>query len=218
MTVIANLLFQIIRLNKHYYETKGASLESMYTTAITASRYNYYKLQHKPSSPLHHLICLCVLLIHFTYMFWLTYNPAEKCLIQTPGLIKQLVRPLDSCSYCKGNYYLDNIQVTVAFCYLCVGLGHPKVFGNLTRKEFRKYAYTSHPMILKNAVSHWLARKVFGVQFFKRLYQKYENALAYNYYEGCNYFSYDSGIPTLESFFSKIDTLNSSAASWYVGW
>ncbi|KAF2880530.1 hypothetical protein ILUMI_25643 [Ignelater luminosus] len=172
----------------------------MYRTVI-ASKYNY-KLQDKSSNALHHLICLCVLLIHFTYMFWLSYNPADKCLIQTPNLIKHLVRPIDSCSYCKA-------------------LSQPKVFGNLTQKKFKKHAYKSHPLVLKNAVNHWPAKQIFDVQFFKRLYQKYENALLYNYYEGCNYFSYDSGIPSLESFFAKIDTIDSNEikkVSWYVGW
>ncbi|CAG4962668.1 unnamed protein product [Colias eurytheme] len=126
---------------------------------------------------------------------------SARCLLPSNYLVWEATRPLANCSYC--------INVT-----------KPIILHNVTRSKFDKYAYSSKPMIVKNAIGHWRAVKEFSYDLFQKLYEdtvgSYESLD-----EGCQFLNFKSDLFTLKEVFSMPkERVNNEPGQkpWYVGW
>ncbi|XP_012274443.1 uncharacterized protein LOC105696500 [Orussus abietinus] len=118
-----------------------------------------------------------------------------RCLVPGSYLSWESTRPVSSCSFCLG---VENAL---------------QLPGNSTRKEFEPYAYSSRPIVVKGAASHWPASRVFGLRFFGDLYDGIEGAYE-SVEEDCQFLHFKSDFDTLRRVFS----MDELPESWYVGW
>ncbi|KAG7295923.1 hypothetical protein JYU34_021013 [Plutella xylostella] len=126
---------------------------------------------------------------------------SARCLFPSNYLIWEATRPLADCNYC--------INVT-----------KPVVLRNITRREFAKYAYSSRPIIVKNAISHWRATKEFNFHLFKRLYEQTEGSYE-SLEDGCQFLNFKTDLYSLKEVFDMPEKRARNAAGeqpWYVGW
>ncbi|XP_049874303.1 uncharacterized protein LOC126372531 isoform X4 [Pectinophora gossypiella] len=83
-----------------------------------------------------------------------------------------------------------------------------------------KYAYSSRPIIVKNAISDWRASREFSYDLFKRLYER--TAGSYESLEdGCQFLNFKTDLFTLKEVFSMPeDRVRNKPGQkpWYVGW
>lgn len=95
----------------------------------------------------------------------------------------------------------------------------PLVLQNITRSDFAPFAYSSQPIIIKNAVAHWPALKLLNYSYLKDLYEKVPGAMD----EDCQFLHFRSAdIKSLKDFFSmpksRVEMKDGSDLTWYVGW
>lgn len=93
----------------------------------------------------------------------------------------------------------------------------PKILENLTREEFAPYAYSSQPIIIKNAVAHWKAKQLLNFEYLKDLYERIPGAMD----ENCPFLHFRSDFKTLHDVFampSARSNLSIGQTPWYVGW
>lgn len=91
------------------------------------------------------------------------------------------------------------------------------ILKNLTREEFAPFAYSSQPIIIKNAVAHWPASKILNFAFLKNLYERIPGALD----EDCQFLQFRSDFKTLKDVFrmsSERASFTDGYPPWYVGW
>ncbi|KZC13473.1 hypothetical protein WN55_05024 [Dufourea novaeangliae] len=123
-----------------------------------------------------------------------------RCLVPNNYFIWEFTRPISNCDYCQ--------DVTTAL-----------ILPNLTREEFKKYAYSSRPMVIKNAATHWPASKVFSWKFFRDLYERTEGA--YESVDECQFLHFKSNFTSLRDVFAMSEDRAlqlSKKDPWYVGW
>lgn len=133
--------------------------------------------------------------------FFSKYVVGTRCLIPNNYLAWESTRPVSDCNFCSG---IDSALI----------------LPNLTRAEFEPYAYSSRPMVIKNAAVHWPARKVFSLYFFKNLYESIDGAYE-SVQEECQFLHFKSNFASLKEVFSMSNrrALNlHGEQSWYVGW
>ncbi|XP_033193881.1 uncharacterized protein LOC117233997 isoform X2 [Bombus vosnesenskii] len=82
----------------------------------------------------------CSILFKYLYFDIIRSIRETRCLIPNNYFIWEFTRPISNCDYCR--------DVTSAL-----------ILPNLTREEFKQYAYSSRPMVIKYAASHWPASK-----------------------------------------------------------
>uniref|UniRef100_A0A1L8D9L9 Putative conserved plasma membrane protein n=1 Tax=Nyssomyia neivai TaxID=330878 RepID=A0A1L8D9L9_9DIPT len=124
-----------------------------------------------------------------------------RCLLPNNYLVWEATRPISDCDFCR------HIQ-------------GPLIFGNLTKEEFRPYAYSSQPIILKNAISHWPATKLLNYTFLRDLYGKIPGALD-SVQSDCQFLHFKSNFLTLRDVFSMSQSraeFHKGEVPWYVGW
>lgn len=81
----------------------------------------------------------------------------------------------------------------------------------------QQHAYLSRPIIIKNAIDHWPARKQLTFQFLKHLYQQYPDELK-RFDDECQFLPFKSSFRSLQEFFEMSDEqIDSGKPSWYVG-
>ncbi|CAK1544961.1 unnamed protein product [Leptosia nina] len=124
-----------------------------------------------------------------------------RCLLPSNYLVWEATRPIADCSYCA--------HVT-----------EPLILHNVTREIFKKYAYSSKPIIVKNSIGHWRAVKEFNYNLFKKLYD--ETAGSYeSLEEGCQFLNFKSDLFSLKDVFSMTTERVKGGPGqkpWYVGW
>ncbi|XP_078051106.1 uncharacterized protein LOC144477302 [Augochlora pura] len=184
---------------------QGASLTELKSVSVRNNA------RHKKSSVFHYLCSKKVFLVLFAPIFctiFLKYLYIDivksvrgtRCLVSNNYLIWEFTRPISNCDYCK--------DVTTAL-----------ILPNLTREEFEEYAYSSRPMVIKNAAGNWPASKVFSWKFFKNLYENIEGA--YDSVEECQFLHFKSNFTSLRDVFAMSEDRalqRSGQAPWYVGW
>ena len=106
-------------------------------------------------------------------------------------------------------------------CSACAGLKEFPVVKDLSKDEFlEKYAYTTVPVLIKDATRNWTAMETFSFEYFQKIYtQNRETLLSVE--EECQFFAYNTEFDTLE----QVLAMPRSRASykdgekpWYVGW
>ncbi|XP_076656315.1 uncharacterized protein LOC143360975 [Halictus rubicundus] len=184
---------------------QGASLSELKSVSIKNNA------RHKENNAFHYLYSKKVFLVLFmpifcTIFFKYLYIDIVKsirgtrCLVPNNYLIWEFTRPISNCDYCR--------DVTTAL-----------ILPNLTREEFERYAYSSRPMVIKNAASDWPASKVFSWKFFKNLYENIEGA--YDSVEECQFLHFKSNFTSLKDVFAMSEDRalqRSGQEPWYVGW
>ncbi|XP_072947479.1 uncharacterized protein [Epargyreus clarus] len=118
------------------------------------------------------------------------------------------------------NYFVWEATRPVANCNYCVNITKPTILRNITRKSFNYYAYSSKPIIVKEAISHWRAIKEFTFYTFKRLYEQTVGSYESLDY-GCQFLNFKSDLFTLKDVFNmpKARVENEPGQEpWYVGW
>lgn len=142
----------------------------------------------------------CSILFKYLHINIIKSIRGTRCLIPNNYLIWEFTRPVSNCDYCRG--------VTAAL-----------ILPNLTKEEFQRYAYSSRPMIIKNAAGDWPASKVFSWEFFKDLYEHIDGA--YDSVEECQFLHFKSNFTSLRDVFAMSEERamqHDKKDPWYVGW
>lgn len=124
-----------------------------------------------------------------------------RCLLPNNYLIWEATRPETDCSMCK------DVKTVL-------------VFGNISRDEFRNYAYSSRPMLVKGAAMHWPAMQTFTYHFLKEIYQNVAGAYE-SIEEECQILTFKTEFKSLEDVFAMPESrvlLKEGEKPWYVGW
>ena len=126
----------------------------------------------------------------------------SKCIIGESLYVTEMARPLVQCSMCRN---IDSIPVEYA----------------ISAEDFnRKYAYTSVPVLIKDATGTWSAMSTFSYQYFKQLYLGTYNALK-TVEEDCLFFPYKTEFDRLGDVFNMSDeraNFQEGEEPWYIGW
>lgn len=129
----------------------------------------------------------------------------EECLAPKLEFLIDIFRPSTSCDICRHIEQIDRIS-------------------NITREEFEeKYAYTSHPVIITDAMNDWLAFEKFNFKFFQRLYRENSSALR-AVEDHCQFFPYknkdefESLGDVFQMDLERAYMIDEDYRPWYVGW
>lgn len=145
---------------------------------------------------------IIAVIIYNPGIFFLTqYIYERRCLIPNNYLIWEFTRPISNCNFCR------NINSAL-------------ILPNLTRKEFERYAYSSRPMVIKNAAKTWKASKVFNLKYFHKLYENIDGAYE-SIEEECQFLPFTSNFTTLKEVLTMSDSRAENLKNektWYVGW
>ncbi|XP_037933328.1 uncharacterized protein LOC119668358 [Teleopsis dalmanni] len=129
----------------------------------------------------------------------ITFLLSVRCFLPNNYLvIREATRPISDCEFCKG-------------------VNGPLILKNLTRDEFEPLAYSSQPIIIKNAVTHWPATKLLNFTFIKNLYESIPGALD----EDCQFLHFRSDFKNLRDVLNmppERANLREGDETWYVGW
>lgn len=138
-------------------------------------------------------------------------NDALECLLSWLFGIRCII---------PNNYFVWEATRPISDCQFCINVTKPIIFQNATRDEFSQYAYTSKPVVVKQAFLHWPAYKVFDFQFFKNLYARFEDGVR-SVDEECQFLHFKSDFVSLQDVFEMSHARSKNLPdekSWYVGW
>lgn len=142
----------------------------------------------------------CSILFKWPYFDIIKNVRGTRCLIPNNYFIWEFTRPVSNCDYCR------NIDAAL-------------ILPNLTKDEFKPYAYSSRPIVIKNAAKDWPASKVYSWEFFRDLYENIDGA--YESVEECQFLHFKSSFNNLKEVFamSKERAMHQKDEEpWYVGW
>lgn len=118
------------------------------------------------------------------------------------------------------NYFIWEATRPISDCHFCHNVTAPIILPNVTKEEFKKYAYISKPVVVKKAFLHWPAINHFDFNFFKRLYQNIEDSYK-SVDEECQFLHFKSDFISLRDVFAMEEARirnSPGQKSWYVGW
>ncbi|EDW79298.1 uncharacterized protein Dwil_GK25450 [Drosophila willistoni] len=120
-----------------------------------------------------------------------------RCFLPNNSLVWEATRPISDCEFCKG-------------------VKGPLILSNLTREEFAPYAYSSLPIIVKQAVAHWPAKQHLNYKFIKHLYENTPGSLETD----CQFLHFNSDLKSLKDLLemplARVE--QSEGSPWFVGW
>ncbi|KAK2584936.1 hypothetical protein KPH14_002530 [Odynerus spinipes] len=163
---------------------------------------NAYYIYFKRAFIILLLSTIYALLVKYSYIDNVRKNFYEaRCFVPSNYFIWEFTRPISNCDYCRN-------------------VDKPIILSNVTKEEFKLYAYSSQPIIIKNAASHWSASKVFSVDFFRNLYEKTEGAYE-SIEEECQFLHFESDFSSLREVFAMSEERAMNQGNedpWYIGW
>ncbi|XP_069687817.1 uncharacterized protein [Periplaneta americana] len=118
------------------------------------------------------------------------------------------------------NYFVWEATRPETDCNMCKDIKSVLVFENITREEFRNYAYSPRPMLVKGAALHWPAMQTFTYHFLKEIYQNVEGAYE-SVEEECQILTFKTEFKSLQDVFSMPESRvlqEEGEKPWYVGW
>ncbi|RZF39595.1 hypothetical protein LSTR_LSTR001116 [Laodelphax striatellus] len=118
------------------------------------------------------------------------------------------------------NYFVWEATRPIADCNMCKGVNGVLILPNITREEFHKYAYSSRPIIVKGAASHWPAKQLFSYNYFKDIFENIDGSYE-NIEEDCQFLTFKTDFLSLRDVFSmsRRRLLNwKGERPWYIGW
>lgn len=137
----------------------------------------------------------------FIYDF-VMFTLGERCLISNNEYTAEMSRPLVQCGMCRN---LDSVPIE----------------SGISAEQFQqKYAYTSVPVLIKDATREWSAMSRFSFEFLRDLYIGTDGALT-TVEEQCQFFPYKTEFKTLSDVFlmsKKRANFTEGEKPWYIGW
>ncbi|GAV01979.1 hypothetical protein RvY_12601 [Ramazzottius varieornatus] len=127
------------------------------------------------------------------------YEAADStCAVRAHPRWGELFRPPVECSYCADIKAVDSVD-------------------RISVEEFTdKYAYTSRPVVVRNAMKGWNASKVFDFEFFRHLYLERFPGSVDVLDEHCQFFGYQTEFRSLKELLTM--SAQRFQEMWYVGW
>ena len=126
----------------------------------------------------------------------------SRCVMDNNGFMIEVARPKTNCKMCQG---LASVPIET----------------EMTAETFaEKYAYTSVPVLIKDATHNWTAMRNFSYSFFQKLYKETDGALD-KIEEDCQFFPYKTEFHTLADAFNMSDEradFKEGERPWYIGW
>uniref|UniRef100_A0A0K8TCI3 Bifunctional arginine demethylase and lysyl-hydroxylase JMJD6 n=1 Tax=Lygus hesperus TaxID=30085 RepID=A0A0K8TCI3_LYGHE len=169
-------------------------------------------------------------------------EPVDNCSHSTLGLwaITPLVAVIFVVVVSDSSYYFDGMMKSalsvkcvlpnnyvfweatrpVMDCRICSNLTAVKILNNLTRSDFKPFAYSYQPILVKGAAAGWPAVQEFDYAFFKRLFEAVPEAYK-SVDEDCQFLNFKSNFTSLQEVFSMPeDRVRNSVDThpWYIGW
>lgn len=185
----------LVKLN-HYYLNLGCQVEDLEKAWISKK---CVSLRTK-------IVIVIIILVAITlktnpFSAVISYVLGIRCILPNNYFIWEATRPIKDCSFCEN-------------------VSEPIILNNLTQSEFFLYAYSSKPIVIKQAFLHWSAINTFSLDFFKKLYNKTEDGYR-SVDEECQFLHFKSNFISIQDVFSMSEERSHhphSDASWYVGW
>lgn len=118
------------------------------------------------------------------------------------------------------NYFVWEATRPISDCQFCTNVTEPILLYNATKEQFSKFAFSSKPIVIKSALLHWPAVKVFSFEFFKNLYNSLDDAYR-SVDEECQFLHFRSNFISLRDVFAMSEARSNNAPGetpWYVGW
>lgn len=202
------LLQRINQLNNAVLQNPKISktdIEDIYKKSINYKKNRYYMsfFQNKWNASFIYSVVFVFVIIFSTPLLYdiLEYIIGMRCIVPNNYLIWEATRPVSDCNFCKN-------------------INKPIILQNLTKDEFVPYAYTSQPIIIKNAVNHWPAVTLLNYTYLKDLYIRTPGALE-SVKEDCQFLHFKSNFISLADVFkmsSERAEFRNGQLPWYVGW
>lgn len=140
-------------------------------------------------------------ILFFIYDF-VMFTLGERCLISNNEYTTEMSRPLVQCGMCRN---LENVPIE----------------SGISAEHFQqKYAYTSVPVLIKDATGEWSAMSSFSFKFLRDLYIGTDGALT-TVDEQCQFFPYKTEFKTLSDVFLMPEeraNFKEGEKPWYIGW
>ncbi|KAL3876866.1 hypothetical protein ACJMK2_034649 [Sinanodonta woodiana] len=138
----------------------------------------------------------------YSFQDALDYFRGSRCVIENNGFMVEIARPPLNCDVCRDLYTFP-------------------VEKEISQERFlEKYAYTSIPVLIKDATKNWTAMSTFSYHFFKELYSNTNGSLKL-VEEECQFFPYKTEFETLADAFNISEArarFEPGERNWYIGW
>ena len=125
----------------------------------------------------------------------------QPCLFDNIEPIADMMRPYVDCDICRN---MTSIEIVY----------------NVSEEEFTtRFAYTSRPVLIRNATSGWSAHRIFSFDYFRELYAPGSPALE-NTDRDCQFFPYRTSFENLGQVFDMSEERRTGVKGdpWYIGW
>lgn len=138
-----------------------------------------------------------VMLLTPVFYELLTFLLGVRCFLPNNQLVWETTRPISDCDFCRG-------------------ISGPLILQNMSRDELLPYAYSSLPIVIKNAVSHWPATHLLDLKLLKEIYARHPEALE----SDCHFMNFHSDLKSIKDVLNMPENRAnlSVGRSWYVGW
>ena len=134
------------------------------------------------------------------YTFNDLFDETSPCTIDNSLFVLEAARPITDCKMCEG--------ITEV----------PKLSGLTVETFVDKFAFSSKPLVVKDATTNWTAMHEFSYEYFRKLYSEAKSALNETY-EECLFFQYKTEFHSLSEVFNiSKERVEFKAEPWYVGW
>ncbi|XP_067003488.1 uncharacterized protein [Anabrus simplex] len=118
------------------------------------------------------------------------------------------------------NYFVWEATRPETDCNMCKNVNDVLVFENITQNEFKHFAYSSRPMLMKRAALHWPAMNTFNYHFLRNMYESIEGAYE-SVEEECQILTFKTEFKSLADVFAMPESrvqLLPGEKPWYIGW
>ena len=134
------------------------------------------------------------------YTFNDLFDETSPCTIDNSLFVLEAARPITDCKMCEG--------ITEV----------PKLSGLTVETFVNNFAFSSKPLVVKDATVNWTAMHEFSYEYFRKLYSEAKSALNETY-EECLFFQYKTEFHSLSEVFNiSKERVEFKAEPWYVGW
>jgi len=155
--------------------------------------------------------CLCATLVLFLVLMVFTKTKFIDSLIATSIGVKCIV---------PNNYFVWEATRPITNCQICANLSKVLELQNCSQEEFLQTAYSSQPVVVRNASKNWPAKQLFNFSFFKEMFENDKGSYE-SIEEDCQFLTFKTNIPRLRDAFSmtedRVQGLNGTTP-WYIGW
>ncbi|KAK6632699.1 hypothetical protein RUM43_013469 [Polyplax serrata] len=117
------------------------------------------------------------------------------------------------------NYFIWEATRPVTDCSICENVTEVLNLHNVSRESFAEFAYTSRPLVIRNAAADWPAMKVFNFEFFKSLFENIDGSYE-SVEDECQFLTFKTEFLSLRDVFKMTPARVANRKGekpWYVG-